>query len=1501
MKSSSFGKARRDTGRWWDTPEKGKPTTESTIPSSPTALGSPRRNKSQSSSNRVLPQAGRGTSQPSSPHLPRSSGTTNPISYTKKNNQYTDKDDDSFYTGNNNGKNSATEMDLNRLEDFARSLIPSSSTFPNTVAAVTVPFVSSSATSSSLPPSSFSSKNNPYARASVSHNDSSFYPNEEKKNDDSLLLSSSSPSSYIPPPVPYVSPLPKNIQIPMDPIMAQDDKDIAKVLAGVENLWALAATTELSLGELAMKKDDPIFIRSSLPSNPKKWDTIVPKQSESVGETVTNSYTLSTNHDDIPPPPRTPPLPTPVYSLSSHATDSVPSTVLPPPAQHMMSPVVADYLGSYGTLFSTNNTIITTTAEEIIPSVRPVTPPLPPVLLSHSNNNASQPSVVRSSSSLSPPTSKIDSTTSVLPNPVSEMITNLIGSNVSSTETKPNNDTVQPSVSFPPSSSSDMGLLVREPSTVGETGLSSNPAGELAAEPTEQPDISFVSPSTSSSIPTRPRTKTIVNSNSNPTVQNSTEEVSVSATKPVPNGDFLLTTDNNNNPNSLSPSKTIESLLQKYSGTIQKLSSLSSSPVPSGKFSSSTTAGISISGPLLYRADETLTRVTTYLKEITILRTIADEAKAALATATIAVRTTAEEATRLRTERDQLLSQIHKIEEERSGLRSALTQSRQQISSHNTEMSRLQQELDSTKRMLRPTNRSNEDAVTRLQIHIEKLYKESNELRNKASDYGKQLTIESQGRSYAEKELSDLQGELTKARNIYNSAKMEADSARSESTRLRAKMEGLTVQTEGFQKRIKDTDSLLLEIEADNVKTKAEAASEINTLKQQLADVSTSIATTLLRNKEESDATVQALRTQIQEMQQRALSEVQSLQQDAMQLRNKLFTTEKTVEELTKDRDDKVTEITSLNEQIEHLKTELRSWGPGRPIAEVPSSKSTTGTTGASVPVGTSASTSSSSLLSFNPSLSSSVNTHNSSLVSPSTPVLYNLTSADIDNLPILEKELHALRSEVAVHRFTVASLFRIALEAAHVPPEYNISELWRNLPGDLGDLAYQAAANYQTVAAYKLPAHASTTSTAEYSNVTACVLNAQASFAWCAETGFGLNRDLIAASQYYRYAAESGLVSAQFQLGLFNQYTNTVNIDKYQAALWYQKAAESGHAGAAKALGLCYQLGIGGVKQDPTLASEWLKKATELRIQKKPEFLKKGTETMVYIPIDASDQHNAELVRTAKYYQTEIDKNNQNASALTALGKCYEIGEGVPFDTNMAVMYYRKAAEMNYAPAQYELGICFRDGIGLQSNTVIAADWFRRSAKQEHAGAAYALGQLYAVGDGVELDIPHAVTWYIIASNGGDVRAMCTLASCYEKGEGVSTVDYDQALYWYRKAAEKNYPLAQFNIGVYYRDGKGVPKDTLEALSWFRRAADQGYPPAQWSVGMCFEWGVGLPAPDFVQAFRWFQRSAEAGCAIAQYSMAHCYRHGKGVEPNAALADMWYKRAAEGGGLVVL
>lgn len=94
---------------------------------------------------------------------------------------------------------------------------------------------------------------------------------------------------------------------------------------------------------------------------------------------------------------------------------------------------------------------------------------------------------------------------------------------------------------------------------------------------------------------------------------------------------------------------------------------------------------------------------------------------------------------------------------------------------------------------------------------------------------------------------------------------------------------------------------------------------------------------------------------------------------------------------------------------------------------------------------------------------------------------------------------------------------------------------------------------------------------------------------------------------------------------------------------------------------------------------------------------------------------------------------------------------------------------------------------------------------------------------------------------------------------------DYAQAAEWYRKAAAQNHGLAQFNLGVMYARGQGVVQDDAQSVAWFGRAALLGDAGGQYRMGRTCQRAStdGLPAaaPEArIEAYKWFQLSAAQG-----------------------------------------
>ncbi len=71
------------------------------------------------------------------------------------------------------------------------------------------------------------------------------------------------------------------------------------------------------------------------------------------------------------------------------------------------------------------------------------------------------------------------------------------------------------------------------------------------------------------------------------------------------------------------------------------------------------------------------------------------------------------------------------------------------------------------------------------------------------------------------------------------------------------------------------------------------------------------------------------------------------------------------------------------------------------------------------------------------------------------------------------------------------------------------------------------------------------------------------------------------------------------------------------------------------------------------------------------------------------------------------------------------------------------------------------------------------------------------------------------------------------------------------RKLAGQGDADAQWQMGVRYHNGEGVPRDDVQAMQWFLRAADQGHVTAQATLGAYYWAGRGVPQ-DLLKAYFW-------------------------------------------------
>ena len=253
-------------------------------------------------------------------------------------------------------------------------------------------------------------------------------------------------------------------------------------------------------------------------------------------------------------------------------------------------------------------------------------------------------------------------------------------------------------------------------------------------------------------------------------------------------------------------------------------------------------------------------------------------------------------------------------------------------------------------------------------------------------------------------------------------------------------------------------------------------------------------------------------------------------------------------------------------------------------------------------------------------------------------------------------------------------------------------------------------------------------------------------------------------------------------------------------------------------------------------------------------------------------DAYNTENYGTARDAFKPLAEQG-DAEAQFYLGEMYSNGRGVPRDDEEAVNWYMLAAEQGNARAQNSLGWMYSSGDGVPEDDEEAVKWFTLAAEQGYARAQFRLGDIYAsfatfsvwegVIEGGPEDDEEAVKWFTLAAEQGYVWAQFYLGWMYDKGHGVPEDDVYAYMWWniasslgnenatdHKETVAENMTRsqiaeAQFNLGLMYDNGDGVPEDNREAVKWWTLAAEQGYVNAQNALGWMYRMGAGVPNDD--------------------------------------------------------
>jgi localization factor PodJL len=150
------------------------------------------------------------------------------------------------------------------------------------------------------------------------------------------------------------------------------------------------------------------------------------------------------------------------------------------------------------------------------------------------------------------------------------------------------------------------------------------------------------------------------------------------------------------------------------------------------------------------------------------------------------------------------------------------------------------------------------------------------------------------------------------------------------------------------------------------------------------------------------------------------------------------------------------------------------------------------------------------------------------------------------------------------------------------------------------------------------------------------------------------------------------------------------------------------------------------------------------------------------------------------------------------------------------------------------------------------------------------------------------------IAAKGGDPLALFEIGARFTEGRGVKN-DFAEAAKWYKLAADKGFALAQYRLANFLEKGTGVAPNIAEAKRYYEMSANAGNASAMHNLAVIYASGKD-GAQDYAKAVEWFTKAAEHGVSDSQFNLAILSARGNGTSQDLASSYKWFAIAAKGG-----
>lgn len=237
-------------------------------------------------------------------------------------------------------------------------------------------------------------------------------------------------------------------------------------------------------------------------------------------------------------------------------------------------------------------------------------------------------------------------------------------------------------------------------------------------------------------------------------------------------------------------------------------------------------------------------------------------------------------------------------------------------------------------------------------------------------------------------------------------------------------------------------------------------------------------------------------------------------------------------------------------------------------------------------------------------------------------------------------------------------------------------------------------------------------------------------------------------------------------------------------------------------------------------------------------------------------------------------------------LGKMYLMGWGTKKRPLKGYGLLQESADKSDPESLFELGHCVFEGIGTQADKDRGFELLMESAESGYAPAEDMVGEIYAEGRYGDVDYKEALKWFGRAVEHNYPKGNYHLALLYKTTKFRNVDSYLENI---RIAVDAKIPEAVGELGFRYYQGEMVEKDTEKGIKMLEYAADHGETKAAIVLGLNYTY----ESNDFKSAKKYLKKALDGGNDQALSVLGDLYsKEGKNIDK----AVDYYRKASEKG-----